>query len=1354
MKTTHAALAVFVLPLLALAQTGPITESFADFSTGTGGWTYYGGWEFPGASGTLTRAEAAGPNGTACARLSGNFTKGGSYVAMNRNLKADLLDLRITARSDTCRVLSLRLTDRTGQTFQHTLPMKPGGDWQTLVLTNFAAAAGCWGGAADKRWHLPARTLSIMNGRPEGPAKTSDLYVASVTAQVQPPEPTALDPLGPSTQPAPRAAPLPLHVTADLPDAVFDDKRWEYSQRDAGTADTRPKLEVARGAFNGQDALVMNVEHPNASIEFVDHHLPKTEACSVWVHAGFEYLAFWCKSDATEGTMSLQLNRGNWRWQNGQRSWGVDFEVKTGSWHKVILPFSAFADLTQAELSTLNTVSLGYRGNRLRRPGKVMFAGFEAGAFAIAPAMMAIDLAARPWRFKTDDKEQEGVGLDAGWQKPGFDDSRWETMKVGEPWDKQGLTYLGIAWFRQSVMIPAAWTGCPLVLDVGKPDDRGTLFFNGDVVADIAAFGPSFHVVLPPDRIKYGQFNTLAVRISNRYRSGGLIPGQYRIGPQLCRIDMRTADGRDVAPEAFDMGCKPAASTTLAIKLPRAVADHDDLQIDYRLESCFHRTIKEGTLPLGAGTDKALVGLITLDAAQTRDLYYSEGFSADLRLTSRSAGPVAAFVQRDLALPYDQRDRSILPSLPETWDETPYGRLHLIDAVEAGTDDLRDEHPYKEGGIRDSWVGLRAYSTWVQGVTTNTYKGTVYREANNNEWFGYRIGRGKLTPHRAYLVRIEYPEDKTRYCPLNQDAGRNYSGKGFKTGVSPDDPLDPYPLSGNYEWYDQLIMLDELGYGYKGSRTAPGENGLWLFFHDNGRCYTSQYQAGPAVSRIRLYELPDIAAAYPSIRYPDGARHRALIMDWEREPEAPPLDVARYARFLGFNVIAPEVLKWSFTAYWPTKLGYQQQDPLVPFQPLPADRQMNTYEEFLKAAKAANIGILPRLEYGGSKTLPKEAYAKNPDGSNAKVGRYASWGANLLHPATWEEFAALLDETVGAYREQYPQVLGVLWRMRCDRMVMSQGPADIAMYRQETGTSDLAGYEAWWHKKRLEFHVKVRDRLRSYRPDMKLVYYNWDPDGWSLGDMVNTPQDWTDYYDVHRAQFRYQKFKAAHTAREPSGYLDLLKGMTGHKRAMMELYRNVDGIAFLAPVHWHYLADNAPYLDYFQTGDGLAMCNMFNYEEKGRHNVQGDKYESSEMTPGGPAFAMAEEVLACFHGDPNVVTCTTYTYGRGFVDAHRRFAQAFLALPDARGTVVDQGDADVRVRTYAAKHGVYVGIVHKGMAPKLLTIRLPGDWKPGTTVTDLVTGRPLTATLQPGSLTLQLPAGPMELHSYLVKQDP
>ena len=994
------------------------------------------------------------------------------------------------------------------------------------------------------------------------------------------------------------------------------------------------------------------------------------------------------------------------------------------------------------------------------------------------------------WLFKLDNvkadgtpldrknpDEKEGLGLKEGWYRPDLDDADWSVARVGLGWEQQGFAYDGVAWFRQRVFIPKAWQGLPLQFHLGRPDDRGEVYLNGAEVAKVEKFGPKFQFTVSPEKLRYGDHNTLAVRIVDWYRGGGITGGPFKVGPEPLLVLLRDREARAAAArssEEFEMGPRPGKLMDVVMRFFGGLSRATDLEVDYRLVDCFHRTIKAGRVDLSRGRGTALDGLISLDERESRQLYYAEWFQLRGVVRSRREGLVTGFVRYDQKLRYAERDGLPLPPLPEQYEETPYGRLKLNDVIDCSRDPAAGEQPYKEGGIRQSWVGRRAYATWQRGVTVKECQERKYREANNCEHFGYRVGR-TLKAHAPYLLRVLYPDHQPRYQAMHLKAGRNYQGTGFRSGVSPDAPELHYPLSGKYEWYDHLVLNDDVTYGSEGARTVSSENGFWVFFHDIGRCYAPQYEVGPAAAEIRLYEIADPAQRYPKIRYPEGLKRRVLMMDWERKPEAPPYDVARYARFLGLTAIGPVIQKWSSAAYYDSEMGWS-----VPAATAwnsvvrPDEDNAKVYGKWLAATQRAGVGLIPRLEYGGSPKLPRAARAIGADGRTARVGRYASWGANLLHPATWDDFRLMLDEVVGSRINDHPQLQGVLWRMRSDRMVISYGPQDVAMFCKETGQSppkkdakSLARWAStgeigekcrlWWHGKRLEFHQKIRDRLRSYAPHLKLFYYNWDPDGWHLNPSPharNAAQDWTDYYDVERAHLYYARKAAVRKGCRDRDYVEMLPRLGApHRVPMMALYRDVAGISFFAPVHWRYLADNGPYLNCFRTGDGLAVCNMFNYEEKGRTNVQNDNYQTSEMTPGGPAFGMAEEVLAMFHGDPNVITWTTYTYGRGFVDTHRRFAAAFLALPDMRGQIVTDALAapspEVRVRRYDTDDGRYVSVVHRGLRPATFDVRIQAP--AAAAVTDLTSGASVPAAREEGSLVFRVRSDAMQLNSYLVR---
>jgi hypothetical protein len=274
---------------------------------------------------------------------------------------------------------------------------------------------------------------------------------------------------------------------------------------------------------------------------------------------------------------------------------------------------------------------------------------------------------------------------------------------------------------------------------------------------------------------------------------------------------------------------------------------------------------------------------------------------------------------------------------------------------------------------------------------------------------------------------------------------------------------------------------------------------------------------------------------------------------------------------------------------------------------------------------------------------------------------------------------------------------------------------------------------------------------------MTLYYYNWDGDKFGLILPSNTT--WAFNKQLMNpgpggARSVYEKDEAERKTLTATDYIEVVRsGNFGSVNRTdygirPSLYKDIKGIQLFAPANYLCYADKPDYLNYFQTGDGLAVANAVPYDEIGSRAIN-PKYEGNMITPAGPAFSMALELLPYFHGDARTLNYTVYTYGRGFADAHRRFAQAFLALPAIPGTVVDQGDEDLKVRAYPSKNGTYVGVAYKGYAGKKITIKLPATV--GSKITNLVTGEPVPAKMSDDALSFEVTSGPMELNAFLAK---
>jgi hypothetical protein len=197
---------------------------------------------------------------------------------------------------------------------------------------------------------------------------------------------------------------------------------------------------------------------------------------------------------------------------------------------------------------------------------------------AEAPAELALSLdnLNGAWRFATDPR---AVGEADGWALPEFDDAGWRTLRAPGFWEPQGVTeprpgqapqpahpqmrytdYDGVAWYRRRVTVPAAWAGKPLVLRLGQVDDQDRSFINGRLVG---ATGPGIERAVlqirrydvPPELVRYGEVNTVAVRVTDLGGPGGLqgpmlslLPADF--GGQMLRLpaEDRSAAERFAAP--------------------------------------------------------------------------------------------------------------------------------------------------------------------------------------------------------------------------------------------------------------------------------------------------------------------------------------------------------------------------------------------------------------------------------------------------------------------------------------------------------------------------------------------------------------------------------------------------------------------------------------------------------------------------------------------------------------------------------------------------------------------------------------------------------------------------------------
>ncbi len=148
--------------------------------------------------------------------------------------------------------------------------------------------------------------------------------------------------------------------------------------------------------------------------------------------------------------------------------------------------------------------------------------GAMAAAAETAPALVAGDRAvpiAGPWRFRTGDA--------AGYAAPEYDDSAWETIPVPAQWEQAGHPgYDGVAWYRTRFTLPrlpieVLMSGAPPMLELGKVDDADETYLNGVAVGATSGWSHYRRYAVPPDALRWGAENVLAVRVTDGGGPGG-----------------------------------------------------------------------------------------------------------------------------------------------------------------------------------------------------------------------------------------------------------------------------------------------------------------------------------------------------------------------------------------------------------------------------------------------------------------------------------------------------------------------------------------------------------------------------------------------------------------------------------------------------------------------------------------------------------------------------------------------------------------------------------------------------------------------------------------------------------------
>lgn len=153
-------------------------------------------------------------------------------------------------------------------------------------------------------------------------------------------------------------------------------------------------------------------------------------------------------------------------------------------------------------------------------------AALDADWAALPARRAAFNVKQSEWDARVYPADPGNTGEGLGWASPDFNDSHWKSLSIPCAWDQHGLGGPGAMWLRRELVVPAAWEGQDLSLDLGTIDDFDTTYFNGQPVgstpagtARAATLRRSY--VIPAKLVQAGRA-VIAVRVFDHNGGGGL----------------------------------------------------------------------------------------------------------------------------------------------------------------------------------------------------------------------------------------------------------------------------------------------------------------------------------------------------------------------------------------------------------------------------------------------------------------------------------------------------------------------------------------------------------------------------------------------------------------------------------------------------------------------------------------------------------------------------------------------------------------------------------------------------------------------------------------------------------------
>lgn len=153
-----------------------LADSFDAFDGRT--WTYYGGYEFPGAEGNIQLSKLDDRD---VVILAYDFTIGGAYVAgrVMVEIMESARTFSFAAKADRPLNLTLRVKDSEDQIHTYKPVYEGSGDWQNVSFDLREDATGHFGGSKDGVIHFPIMQVTIGVAKGEATTSPGEVYFAA-----------------------------------------------------------------------------------------------------------------------------------------------------------------------------------------------------------------------------------------------------------------------------------------------------------------------------------------------------------------------------------------------------------------------------------------------------------------------------------------------------------------------------------------------------------------------------------------------------------------------------------------------------------------------------------------------------------------------------------------------------------------------------------------------------------------------------------------------------------------------------------------------------------------------------------------------------------------------------------------------------------------------------------------------------------------------------------------------------------------------------------------------------------------------------------------------------------------------